>query len=80
MTEDPTSVKVAKVACKCCRYHGEYDAYLNEPVVDNERVHAHLLYDNKLAVYLPDPFQKLVWRMEAVIPISYCPCCGRKLD
>jgi hypothetical protein len=43
------------MACECCRYHGTEDAYRNEPVVDNEQVHALLLYDNGLAVYLPDP-------------------------
>lgn len=68
-----------QMACECCRYHGTEDAYRNEPIVDNERVHALLLYDNALAVYLPDPLSGC-WGIEAVIPVLYCPRCGRKLD
>lgn len=67
------------VSCEYCKYHGTEETYRNEPIVDNERVCAVLLYDNGLAVYLPDPFTGC-WGIEAVIPMDYCPRCGRKLD
>lgn len=76
---EPADCGVRKMACECCRYHGTEDAYRNEPVVDNERVHALLLFDNGLVVYLPDPLSGC-WGIEAVIPVLYCPRCGRKLD
>ena len=64
------------MACECCRDHGTEDAYRNEPIVDNEKVHAVLLYDNEIVVWLERDGYLLI---EAVIPVLYCPNCGRKL-
>lgn len=68
-----------RLGCECCKYHGTEDAYRNEPIVDNETVHAILLYDYGIAVYLKDNLSKC-WGIKAIIPISCCPRCGRDLD
>ena len=69
-------VMLEKKGCECCRYHGTEDAYRNEPIVDNEKVHAVLLYDNEIVVWLE---KDGCLSIGALIPVLYCPNCGCRL-
>lgn len=63
--------------CKFCKHTGTDEEYRNEPIISSESIHVSLLFEGELAVWLPSKDGCLC--IQAIIPVSHCPMCGRKL-
>lgn len=65
------------MSCPYCKHNGTDEEYLNEPIVSRDGLHVSMLYENTLAVWLP--LEDGVLAIKALVPINYCPVCGRRL-
>lgn len=65
--------------CPYCKYDGTEESYRNEPLLRTEAAHATLLYDQTIVVWLPVGDDDNTLSPQALIPINFCPMCGRKL-
>lgn len=65
------------MSCPYCEYDGTEESYCNENLINDDGAIVSLLYDRTLAVWLPDEDGCLC--IKVLIPVDYCPKCGRRL-
>lgn len=66
------------MSCPYCKYNGDdEEQYRNELIVGRDCLHVSMLYEDTLAVWLPS--EDGVLAIKALIPVNYCPMCGRRL-